>query len=394
MGENREDQGKNTEDRVGEPGFGTEEAASADAASTTSAESAAPAGEAASTPAGEAASAPDSSAGDGASEAASESAAPTGEAASTSDSSADDASAGSDSAEPGPYVRLQDFEADGPVELDLGVTIGRVEVVLGRESGVTVRLQHDAGDQPSWVNGVSSLLSWVGEKFGDQFGGVPEFSVADAVRQARIEKTGNRVVVRAAKAWQLRNVPVAVTVHAPAGSHLEVRAGSADVTVTGAAGRADILTGSGEVSLERADGAATIRTGTGAVKLGPTLAGLQLRSGSGSVEAASIAGPATLGTGTGNVWLGAVEGDVMARTGSGDLSVADAASGSLELITGSGEVRVGIRSGVRAEVELASAAGRVSSELDVSETPPEGAVALKVRARTGTGNAVVTRAAG
>ncbi len=390
MGENREDQGKNTEDRVGEPGFGTEEAASAsaDAASTTSAESAAPASEAAS--------ASGSSAGDGAEKTASESAAPTGEAASASDSSASEsgASAGSDSAEPGPYVRLQDFEADGPVELDLGVTIGRVEVVLGRESGVTVRLQHDAGEQPSWVNGVSSLLSWVGEKFGDQFGGVPEFSVADAVRQARIEKTGNRVVVRAAKAWQLRNVPVAVTVHAPAGSHLEVRAGSADVTVTGAAGRADILTGSGEVSLERADGAATIRTGTGAVKLGPTLAGLQLRSGSGSVEAASIAGPATLGTGTGNVWLGAVEGDVMARTGSGDLSVADAASGSLELITGSGEVRVGIRSGVRAEVELASAAGRVSSELDVSETPPEGAVALKVRARTGTGNAVVTRAAG
>ncbi|WP_037355747.1 DUF4097 family beta strand repeat-containing protein [Amycolatopsis orientalis] len=291
-------------------------------------------------------------------------------------------------------MRLQDFEADGPVELDLGVTIGRVEVVLGRESGVTVRLQHDAGEQPSWVNGVSSLLSWVGEKIGDQFGSLPEFSVADAVRQARIEKTGNRVVVRAAKAWQLRNVPVAVTVHAPAGSHLEVRAGSADVTVTGAAGRADILTGSGEVSLERADGAATIRTGTGAVKLGPTLAGLQLRSGSGSVEAASIAGPATLGTGTGNVWLGAVEGDVMARTGSGDLSVADAASGSLELITGSGEVRVGIRGGVRAEVELASAAGRVSSELEVSDTPPEGAVTLKVRARTGTGNAVVTRAAG
>ncbi|ATY16595.1 hypothetical protein CU254_24855 [Amycolatopsis sp. AA4] len=289
---------------------------------------------------------------------------------------------------------MQDFEADGPVELDLGVTIGRVEVVLGPEPGVAVRLRHDAGEQPSWVNGVSSLLSWVGEKFGDQFGGLPEFSVADAVRQARIEKTGNRVVVRAAKAWQLRNVPVAVTVRAPAGSHLEVRAGSADVTVTGAAGRADILTGSGEVSLERADGAATIRTGTGAVKLGPTLAGLQLRSGSGSVEAASISGPATLGTGTGNVWLGAVEGDVMARTGSGDLSVADAASGSLELITGSGEVRVGIRSGVRAEVELASAAGRVSSELDVSETPPEGAVALKVRARTGTGNAVVTRAAG
>ncbi|PKV97883.1 putative adhesin [Amycolatopsis echigonensis] len=382
MGENREDQGKNTEDRVGEPGFGGAGETASEAGSGAAAEAAASEPSAGEGTSGE-------PGGTGASSA--ESTSDSSTAAAASDASA---GTGSDSAEPGPYVRLQDFEADGPVELDLGVTIGRVEVVLGRESGVTVRLQHDAGEQPSWVNGVSSLLSWVGEKFGDQFGGMPEFSVADAVRQARIEKTGNRVVVRAAKAWQLRNVPVAVTVHAPAGSHLEVRAGSADVTVTGTAGRADILTGSGEVTLERADGAATIRTGTGAVKLGPTLAGLQLRSGSGSVEAASISGPATLGTGTGNVWLGAVEGDVMARTGSGDLSVADAASGSLELITGSGEVRVGIRSGVRAEVELASAAGRVSSELDVSDTPPEGAVALKVRARTGTGNAVVTRAAG
>nr|WP_034288745.1 DUF4097 family beta strand repeat-containing protein [Amycolatopsis benzoatilytica] len=292
-------------------------------------------------------------------------------------------------------MRLQDFAADGPVELDLGVTIGRVSVELDRESGVSVRLQHDTGEQPSWVNGVSSLLSWVGEKFGDQFGGgLPEFSAADAVRQAQIEQTGNRIVVRAAKAWQLRNVPISVTVHAPAGSHVEVRAGSADVTVSGPAGRADILTGSGEVTLERADGAATVRTGTGAIKLGPTLASLQLRSGSGSVRASSIGGPATLATGTGDVWLGVVAGDVMARTGSGNLSVAEAASGSLELITGSGEVRVGIRSKVRAELELASAAGRVSSELEVSDTPPEGDVALRVRARTGTGDAVVTRAAG
>jgi hypothetical protein len=36
----------------------------------------------------------------------------------------------------------------------------------------------------------------------------------------------------------------------------------------------------------------------------------------------------------------------------------------------------------------------VSSELDVADNAPEGGVKLKVRARTGSGNAVVTRAAG
>ncbi|MDQ7810180.1 DUF4097 family beta strand repeat-containing protein [Amycolatopsis sp. A133] len=291
-------------------------------------------------------------------------------------------------------VRIDEFETDVPLELDISVTIGRVEVVLEGDSGARVELRHDQGEQQPWVTGVNNLLSWVGERFGDQLGVDPAASPAEAVRQSRIEKLGNRLVVQAPKAWQLRNVALAVKVHAPAGSHVEVRAGAADVTVTGSAGRVDLLTGSGEVKLDRADGSATIRTGSGAVKLGPTLGGLQLRSGSGHVEASSITGSATLATGTGDVWLGAVSGEVMARTGSGDLSVADAASGSLDLITGSGEVRIGIRGGTSAEVDLTSSGGKVSSELDVADSAPEGGVKLKVRARTGTGNAVVTRSAG
>ncbi|WP_410634215.1 DUF4097 family beta strand repeat-containing protein [Amycolatopsis sp. cmx-4-83] len=291
-------------------------------------------------------------------------------------------------------VRVDDFEAEGPLELDVSVTIGRVEVVLDGDSGARVELRHDQGEQQPWVAGVNNLLSWVGERFGDQLGVDPASSPAEAVRQSRIEKLGNRLVVQAPKAWQLRNVALSVKVHAPAGSHVEVRAGAADVTVTGSAGRVDLLTGSGEVKLDRADGSATIRTGSGGITLGPTLAGLQLRSGSGHVEASSVAGSATLATGTGNVWLGAVSGEVMARTGSGDLSVADAASGSLDLITGSGEVRIGIRGGTAAEIDLTSSGGRVSSELDVLEAAPEGDVKLRVRARTGSGNAVVTSAAG
>ncbi|MFJ7215483.1 DUF4097 family beta strand repeat-containing protein [Amycolatopsis sp. NPDC098790] len=292
-------------------------------------------------------------------------------------------------------VRIDEFETEGPLDLDVGVTIGRVEIVLEGESGARVELRHDQGEQQPWVTGVNSLLSWVGERFGDQLGVDPSgTNPAEAVRQSRIEKLGNRLVVQAPKAWQLRNVALSVVVRAPAGSHVDVRAGAADVTVTGSAGRVDLLTGSGEIKLDRADGSATVRTGSGAIKLGPTLGGLQLRSGSGHVEASSIAGSATLATGTGDVWLGAVSGEVMARTGSGDLSVADAASGSLDLITGSGEVRIGIRGGTAAEVELTSSGGRVSSELDVAESAPDGGVQLKVRARTGSGNAVVTRAAG
>ncbi|SDY02428.1 Putative adhesin [Amycolatopsis xylanica] len=288
--------------------------------------------------------------------------------------------------------RTEEFEVDGPIELDVSVTLGRVEIVLGG-SVARAELSHDPTVREPWLDNMSNLLNWVGERFGGQFGLDAENSPAEAIRQTRVELVGNRFVVQGPKAWALRNIPLAVKVHAPAGSHIEVRAGAAEVKVTGAAGRADILTGSGEVSVERADGSATIRTGTGNIKLGPALSGLQLRTGSGDVEASSLAGSATLATGTGDVWLGAVAGDVMARSGSGDLSVAEAASGSLELITGSGEVRVGIRGGVAAEIDLTSSAGQVSSEIDVADSAPAGAVALKVRARTGSGNAVVTRAA-
>ncbi|UUV33978.1 DUF4097 domain-containing protein [Amycolatopsis roodepoortensis] len=289
-------------------------------------------------------------------------------------------------------VRVEDFEAEGPIEIDVSVGIGRVTIELTGESGVHAEVRRDGGEQQPWVDGMTSLLSWVGERFGDQLGGSPVGSAGDAVAQTRIEKVGNRLVVQAPKAWQLKNVPLAVTVRAPAGSHLEVRAGAADVTVTGSAGRADLLTGAGKIGLERADGSAIVRTGTGDIKLGPTLSGLQLRTGSGSVEAASVSGSVTLATGTGDVWLGEVAGEVLARTGSGSLSVADAASGTLELTTGSGEVRVGIRGGVQAEIDLSSTTGSVSSELEVAETAPA-EVSLKVRARTGTGDAVVTSAA-
>jgi DUF4097 and DUF4098 domain-containing protein YvlB len=274
------------------------------------------------------------------------------------------------------------------------VAIGRVTIELTDETGVHAEVRRDGGEQQPWVDGMTSLLSWVGERFGDQLGGSPGSSAEDAVAQTRVEKVGNRLVVQAPKAWQLKNVPLAVTVRAPAGSHLEVRAGAADVTVSGVAGRADVMTGAGKVGLERADGSAIVRTGTGDIKLGATLSGLQLRTGSGSVEASSLCGSATIATGTGDVWLGEIAGDVLARTGSGDLSVADAASGALELTTGSGAVRVAIRGGVRAEIDLSSTTGSASSELDVADSAPsEGEVVLKVRARTGTGDAVVTSAA-
>lgn len=292
-------------------------------------------------------------------------------------------------------VRRQSFESDGPVELDLGTGGGRITVRLVEDPGVHVEVRHDPDAGSPWSQGMTNLMSWVSNQFGGQFAEtVPAGSsvAAEAVRQTRIDYTAGRLVVRTPKELQLRNVPIAVTVQAPLGSHVEARSGSGDVTVTGAAGRLDLNTGSGRISADQAEGTARVDTGSGTVRLGPMAAGLRAKTGSGDVEVTAVGAASTVVTGSGDVWLGAVTTDVLARTGSGRVTIANASAGELELHTGSGAIHVGVRTGSPAEIDLSSGSGEARSDLDLSVTPPESAPALRIRGRTGSGSALVTSA--
>ncbi|MFI7676662.1 DUF4097 family beta strand repeat-containing protein [Actinophytocola sp. NPDC049390] len=296
-------------------------------------------------------------------------------------------------------VRRQSFETDGPAELDLGTGGGAITVRLVDEPGVHVEIRHDPDAASPWAQGVTNLMSWVSNQFGSQLGGqfgetVPEGSSAEAeaVRQTRVDFTAGRLVVRTPKEIQLRNVPVVVSVQAPVGSHVEARTGSGDVTVNGGAGRLNLHTGSGRISADQAEGKVQVDSGSGTVRLGPVAAGLRAKTGSGDVEVTAIGAASSVVTGSGDVWLGAVTGDVLARTGSGRVTVANAASGELELHTGSGAIHVGVRKGSAAEIDLSSGSGEARSDLDLTTNPPESKPTLRVRARTGSGAALVSQA--
>jgi Putative adhesin len=289
--------------------------------------------------------------------------------------------------DPADVVRQQSFDAEGPVEVDLGVGAGRIEVRLVNEPGVHVEVRHDPSTGSGWMQGMSSLLTWVSGQFGDQGN---EVSPAEAVRQIRIDFGAGRLVVRTSKALPLRTIPISVSVRAPFGSNVTARGGSATIAVTGSAGKLDLTAGSGELSADRADGTANVTSGSGSVRLGAMLGGLRARTGTGDIEVTSIGGPTSLFTGSGDVWLGAVSGDVMVRTGSGDLTVADASSGQIELQTGSGSIKVGVRAGSAAEVDLSSATGDARSELPLASSRPESAPSLRIHGRTGSGAAVVS----
>lgn len=286
-------------------------------------------------------------------------------------------------------VRRENFDASGPLDIDVALGAGRVTIALVEEPGASVELRYEPSASSPWLQGLANMLDWFG---AGQFAGTGAAAADMVVRETRIDMVGNRLIVQAPRQHHL--IPLALTVRAPAGSSLEVSVGTADVTVTGPAGKVKLHAGSGSVTLDRADGPAEVHSGSGALRLGPMLAGLRARSGSGEIEVSSVGGTTTLVTGSGDVWLGAVQSDVRVRTGSGDISVADAACGQVELVTGSGEIRIGVRSGAKARLDLRSGSGQARSELDLSHTPPADGAKLELRGRTGSGNVVVTSAVG
>jgi hypothetical protein len=301
-------------------------------------------------------------------------------------------------------VRQHSFESPGPIDIKVELDGGRLDIALGSGAmgagdtavdaagKVTVQVRADPTSQTTWNVGVTSLLSWLGGRTGAAPLGE---LAAEAVRQTVIDFTGQRLTVRSPREFPLRTVPLIIGVSAPAGSSITARGGSADITVTGVAAQLDAATGSGEIRAQQCTGAADVRTGSGDVRLGTVSGRLRVRTGSGQVDVSSVEGTenaSTVHTGSGDVRLGAVKHDMSARTGSGDLTVVDACAGGLELMTGSGQLRIGIHQGVVAELDVSSGSGQARSDLPVSGPPAEGNVALRVRARTGSGDALVTAA--
>lgn len=304
-------------------------------------------------------------------------------------------------------VRQQSWPVDGPAELELTVDVGRLRVHLDQQIGdgdadgggaheVRVEVRHDPSAGGGWSQGLTGIISWLGNATGGM--GVADSAedlAAAAVSAAEISwsESGRRLVVRSSQELPLRVVPLAITVSAPAGSRLAARTGAGDVRVTGRAGWAGVRTGTGAVSLAAVDGDADVTTGAGDVEIGPVSGRARLRTGSGSVSVAATGGSTEIKTGSGDISLGEVAADLGVRTGSGDVAIADARSGHLQMTTGSGGLRVGVHPGVRAELDLSSGSGRARSELEVRSVAPELPAAVQLRGRTGSGDVLVTRAA-
>lgn len=199
-----------------------------------------------------------------------------------------------------------------------------------------------------------------------------------------------------------------ITVVSPVGSSLDVRVGSADVDVTGPVGQSRLRSGSGDVSIEQVEGSVSVEAGSGDLRVGRVSVDLGAKSGSGSVTVADVGGTATVVSGSGDVTIGVagattvvrtgsgdlevgdIAGDVSLTTGSGDLTVRNARGGRLSAKGGSGDVHVAVPRGLPVWTDISTITGQVRSDLESVGQPAEGAPHLEVRARTMSGDVLLT----
>jgi hypothetical protein len=177
-------------------------------------------------------------------------------------------------------------------------------------------------------------------------------------------------------------IDVEVTV--PSGTPLKISTVTADVTVTGRCGNADIASGASEVNADCVDGDLRLRYGSGNCHVERVTGSVQTRSGSGTARFGEVGGALTSDCGTGGLEVGTARGAVRFRAGSGGATLG-AMYDDVDLASGSGELRIGVPAGVSARLDLTTGSGHVNPQLPISATSTGGHV-ITIRARTGSGD--------
>lgn len=192
--------------------------------------------------------------------------------------------------------------------------------------------------------------------------------------------------------WRRDKDAVDVDVQVPSGTALKISTFTAGVRVIGRCGGADVSTGAATIHLADVDGDLTLRYGSGTSFADHVTGSVTLRSGSGDAKLGAVDGRLEAGCGNGRLEVGAVRGSVRSRAGSGD-ALLGVVYGDVDLASGSGTMQIGLPTGVAARLDVTTGSGTVNTDLPIEDGPRQEAPVITVRARTGSGNIRLFRAA-
>lgn len=183
-----------------------------------------------------------------------------------------------------------------------------------------------------------------------------------------------------------------VKVVVPSGSDVKIATFDAPIRIPGRVGDADLAFGSAEAAVREVDGDLRLRFGSGTAKAVQVRGSVQLRSGSGDAQLGEVHGDLNCGCGSGDLQVRVAHGSVRSRCGSGDARLNEV-YGDVDVVSGSGGLEIGLPTGVAAKLDVHTGSGRVRSDLPIEDNPRDAKTKITVRARTGSGDVRLFRAA-
>ena len=268
-------------------------------------------------------------------------------------------------------VTLEIFNPDGDVTVELSetsTTTVNIEAASNAPMGFIDDLVRSFGGRGKW----GDWNNWGANRTqGVDVMPEPDTDLAGLVRVEHVSNEGEpgAVIVDADVARRRFRTAFHIKVTAPNGSNVRIKGQSTDVRVAGIAGIADIRSASGNIEVTEIRDNALLQTASGNIGVRVAGADLDARSVSGDVRVGTVAGRADLETTSGDSTLERGATDVRARSVSGNVRVDAVSSGQTDAKSVSGNIVIGVTSGIRAAIDLHSLAGRTESDFDVKDQP-------------------------
>lgn len=190
-----------------------------------------------------------------------------------------------------------------------------------------------------------------------------------------------------------RGPKIGVRVSCPHGTDLRVETSSADVDADGNFGDVEASTASGDLSFETVDGTLKATTASGDVSAEEIGESGSIKTASGDASVRRALGPLSVNLVSGDLEVQEAHAGLSTATVSGDQEIEAVHGGDVKLQSVSGDVRVGVRPGLKLWIDASSVSGSMRSELETDDAPPTGdGPVVELRARTVSGDVQIVRA--
>jgi Putative adhesin len=226
--------------------------------------------------------------------------------------------------------------------------------------------------------------------------------------KTKVDFAEGRLSVKTTKPGDKRG-SVAITIELPAGSSLAAYLAHSSVQVDGPVGRCELHLASGQVRLDRVD-ALKANIASGEIAVGHIAGRADIEGGAFILRIGEVGDAVALSNIGGQVWIGharadldlgsascefdidRADGSITANTASGAIRVGRMTHGRAKLISGSGNIEVGIGEGAAASLDVNSERGAVHSYVSSPGEPGASDPKVSVFARTRHGDIIIQRA--